>query len=358
MLSLPADRARALCLAVFEMVGLPVDRATLCADCAMFATLRGLDTHGINMVIPNIAGRIHAGKMLPNAEIGVVRDTLTTAVLKGNGAPGPVVGVTAMDLAIAKAKAHGLGCVTAFNSHHFGATSFYPVRALPHGMFGLAMCNAGAVVAPFGGAKPVHGTNPLAYAVPAGEEGPIVLDIATSVVAHHQIYKALRRGQPIPLGWALDSQGRPTTDPKAGGRGGVLLPFGGHKGYGIALLVDALTGALAGSEVGQQVNQRETNPETGGQSLFFLAIDVEAFVPLATFTSRIDGLIREIHATPPAEGFAEVLVPGDLERRQEAKRTLEGVPLFEEDWQEIVEALAAAGLPADELAARFAPDTA
>jgi ureidoglycolate dehydrogenase (NAD+) len=192
----------------------------------------------------------------------------------------------------------------------------------------------------------------LAYAVPAGTEAPIVLDIATSAAAHGQIFKALRRGQSIPLGWALDKEGRGTTDPAAMH---VLLPFGGHKGYGIGLLVDVLTGALAGSTAGLGVSQQESDGEGFGQSFFMLAINIRYFVPLEVFTARIDQMIREVHAMPPAEGFKEVLVPGDLERREEEARRRDGVPLYAEDWQAVVDGLAKAGLPVDELAARYGP---
>ena len=353
MLKLSVERARGLCLESLDMLGLAHGQAEAVADCALFASLRGLDTHGIIGVLPQVAGNLRRGTILPSAEVEVVGETETTAVLKGSGAPGAVVGTRAMDLAIAKAKAHGLGAVTAYNSHHFGAASFYPVRALAQGMVGLTMCNAGANVAPYGGVRPLHGTNPIAYAVPAGEEPPIVLDVATSAAAHGQIAKAARHGQPIPLGWALDADGRPTTDPA---QGRILLPFGGHKGYGLGLLVDVLTAALAGSEIGRSVDQRNTTPESGGQSLLMLAVDVAHFVRLEAFTSRVDDLIRQARATPPAEGFAEVLVPGDLERRQEEIRRREGIPMYPEDWQAIVGGLERAGLPAAELAARFGPE--
>ncbi len=353
MLKLSVERARGLCLEALTTLGLAREQAEVVADCALVASLRGLDTHGIVGVLPQVLGNLRRGTILPNAEVGVIRETETTAVLKGNGAPGSVVGTLAMDLAIARAKAHGLGAVTAYNCHHFGAASFYPVRAVPHGMVGLTMCNAGANVAPYGGIRPLHGTNPIAYAVPAGEEAPIVLDIATSAAAHGQIAKAARRNQPIPLGWALDAKGRPTTDPT---EGRILLPFGGHKGYGLGLLVDVLTAALAGSEIGRSVDQRNTTAESGGQSLLMLAVDVAHFVQPETFTARVDDLIRQAHATPAAEGFAEVLVPGDLEQRQEEVRRREGIPLDPEDWQAILGGLERAGLPAEDLAARFGPE--
>jgi LDH2 family malate/lactate/ureidoglycolate dehydrogenase len=149
------------------------------------------------------------------------------------------------------------------------------------------MCNAGPNVAPYGGAKGVHGTNPLAYALPAGDEVDIVLDIATSVTAYHQISKAARRGQTIPAGWALDATGRGTTDPAAALKGGVLLPFGGHKGYGLGLLVDVMTAALTGAPIGRSMNQRDTNPVEHGQSLLMLAMDPRKFAGVEALKARM-----------------------------------------------------------------------
>jgi LDH2 family malate/lactate/ureidoglycolate dehydrogenase len=225
--------------------------------------------------------------------------------------------------------------------------------ALEAGLVGVCMCNAGPAVAPFGGAKPLHGTNPIAYALPGGESGPIVLDIATSVAAHGQVHKAMRRGQPIPAGWAIDEAGRPTTDPKLAK---TLLPFGSHKGYGLAVLVDVLTAGLAASTIGLDVRQGDVDREHAGQSFFMLAIDPEAFGGLGAFRERIDQLSREVHAVPPAEGFKEVLLPGELEWREERRRRADGIPLYDEDWTALVQGLARAGLPAEELAGRYAPE--
>jgi ureidoglycolate dehydrogenase (NAD+) len=222
------------------------------------------------------------------------------------------------------------------------------------GQIGLVACNAQAVVAPFGGVGPLHGTNPIAYAVPSDTAPPIVLDIATSAAAHGQIYKALRREQPIPLGWALDAEGRPTTDPQAA-MGGVLLPFGGHKGYGIGMLVDLLTGALAGSTIGLGVRQQDPDRLAGGQAFFMLAINVAFFTEAATYRAKVDELVAQAKSIKPAEGFQEVLLPGELEWRAAQQRLKEGIPLYPVDWAAMTDGLARAGLPA-ELVARFAPD--
>jgi LDH2 family malate/lactate/ureidoglycolate dehydrogenase len=351
VLHLEPSKARALCREVFADLDLPEDQAETCADAIMFATLRGLDSHGIISILPGLANRIARGEIDRAAPIEVVREGPSTALMKGNGAAGPVIGARAMRLAIAKAKRTGVGVLSAFNCDHFGAASYYASLAAREGLIGLAMCNAAPAVVPFGGQKAVHGTNPISYAIPRAS-GPIILDIATSAAAHGQIFKAQRRGQPIPLGWAVDAEGRPTTDASAAAKG-ALLPFGGHKGYGMGILVDLLTGALAGSTIARSV-QHTGNPRERGQSFYMQAIDVEQFVPGEVFAERVEQLAREVHETPPAEGFSEVLLPGDLELRQEALRSREGIPLYEEDWQAMVNGLGRAGIPPERLAP-FAP---
>lgn len=354
MLRLPAERGRALCLAAFTALGLPEDQATTCADSIMFATLRGLDSHGIISILPGLSTRIARGAIDRTAPIQVIRDDVASALLKGNGTIGPVIGSRGMNLAIEKAKATGVGITVCYNCDHFGAASYYSWLAVRAGFIGLTMCNAGPAVAPFGGAKAVHGTNPISYGLPGGKEGPIILDIATSAAAHGQIFKAQRRGQPIPLGWAIDADGKPTTDANAAAKG-TLLPFGGHKGYGMGVLVDGLTGALAGATVTLSV-VHAGDPTVRGQSFYFQAIDPNRFTPNGTFGERIDQIIRDIRSTPPAEGFKEVLLPGDLESRCEADRRANGIPLYDEDWEAIVGGLSRAGVP-EELVQQYAPMT-
>jgi LDH2 family malate/lactate/ureidoglycolate dehydrogenase len=350
---MPADRAQRLCEAVFERLGLSELETADCTRAIMFATLRGLDSHGIVSSRPGIAPSVQRGQTQPRAEIVTISESPVTACYKGNGAAGPVIASHAMRAAIERAREHGIGAVTTVHCAHFGAASAYAAMALPEGMFGLVMCNAGPHVAPFGGAGRLHGTNPLAYAAP-GSEMPIVLDIATSMVAAGQLAKAARRGQSIPLGWAVDENGQGTTDPAAGLKG-ALLPFGGHKGYGIGILVDLLTGALSGSTLGLAVQQGNPDPDVGGQAFFFLAIDPRFFSSRETFAERVDQLVRDAKSVKPAEGFSEVLLPGELEWREEQRRKKEGIPLYDGDWSSLLKTLESAGLPR-ELIERYAPD--
>lgn len=347
MLHLPADRGQALCLAVFNHLGFSEQEAIDCTEAIMFATLRGLDTHGIISILPATANSVVAGRIEPRATILTLRESPITAVFRGNGAAGPAIGAHAMRAAITRARTHGIGLTAVANANHFGAASAYAAMALAEEMLGVVACNAGPVVAPFGGSGPLHGTNPIAYAAP-GTTMPIVLDIATSAAAHGQIHKAARRGQAIPLGWALDREGRPTTDPSTAE---VLLPFGGHKGYGIGILVDLLTGALTGSTLGLGVKQGNPDRLEGGQAFFMLAINVGFFTEPATYKAKVDQLIADARSIKPAEGFNEVLLPGELEWRSEQERRAHGIPLYEADWQAIAGGLAKAGIPAEIIAA-------
>src|SRR5688500_18224739 len=264
MLVLSEQKARGLCAAALAGVGMPEDEAAVCTDAIVFASLRGLDSHGIVSILPGICRSVATGRIDAGAQIQQVGPR----VLKGNGAAGPVIGARTMRLAMEGAAAHGVGAAVAFNCNHFGAASYYAALALERGMIGICACNAGPNVAPFGGAEALHGTNPLAYAFPGGDEPPVVLDIATSIAAFGQVAKARRRAQALPAGWALDKEGRPTTDAEAAT---TLLPFGGHKGYGIGVLVDLLCAGLAASTIGMDVRQGENDREHAGQSFFMLA---------------------------------------------------------------------------------------
>src|SRR4051812_31464182 len=197
---MPVERARGLCEAVFRELTFSDVEVEDCTRAIMYATVRGLDTHGIVSILPGIAGSVKRGQTQPNAQILTLKETPITASYKGNRAAGPVIASHAMRAALSRAKEHGVGVATTGYSAHFGAASAYAAMALPETMFGLVMCNAHPVVAPFGGAGALHGTNPIAYAAPTGTMPPIVLDIATSIVASGQLFKAQRRGQQIPPG--------------------------------------------------------------------------------------------------------------------------------------------------------------
>jgi len=353
MLRISEERALGLCQAALRGLGVAPEKARLCADSIVFASVRGLDSHGLVGILPRMTRELASGKIDPEAEIKVVQESPTTVALDGANALGPVIAAEVMNRACDKAESLGLGAAVAFNCNHFGATSYYSMLAARRNLIGIMMCNSNPTVAPYGGRERLFGTNPISYAVPVEGSAPIVLDIATSTVAAMQISKAIRRGDKvIPLGWVIDSEGKPTTDPHAFANGGALLPMAGHKGYGLGLLVEMLTGCLSGSVIAQEVPPYSPGPEPLGQSFFGLAVDPGAFGPRERFASRLRDLSRYVHGVAPAEGFAEVLLPGEPEERQAARRRVEGIPLLEAEWSAIVTALKEAGLDVKALQAK------
>jgi LDH2 family malate/lactate/ureidoglycolate dehydrogenase len=235
-------------------------------------------------------------------------------------AMGQVGAHAAMSLAIERAGAHGVGVVGLRGSNHCGAMAYWAQMASAAGCVGLAITNAGINMAPTGGKDRLVGNNPLAIAVPTRRDWPMVLDMATSVAAGGKLDMAVIRNEPIPLGWALDADGQPTTDARLAREGGSLLPVGGPKGYGLAVMLDVLAGVLSGGRFGAGLG----GP---GSGQFFLAISVERFMPLAEFHDRMDALIDQLHGSALAPGATRVYVAGEIEAEIRAKRLAEGIPI-------------------------------
>jgi len=246
-----------------------------------------------------------------------------------------------------------VGIVTIFNCNHIGRLADYAEMALQHDMIGFIAAVSDPCVAPYGGRKAVLSTDPLSYAIPAGKENPIVVDFATSVVAEGKVRAALYKGQQLPPGWIVDSNGRPSTNPADLYEpplppaqiklAGALLPAGGHKGYGIGLVVEILAGALSGTGCSYE----QTSGLTDG--VFVMAVRIDQFVPLEEFKRRVDGLIRTIKSSPRAEGFEEILIPGEPEFMQFERRSKKGIMIPEAGWKPIVEACKQYGLDAEKL---------
>jgi len=225
------------------------------------------------------------------------------------------------------AATQGVAAITVRNSNHAGVAGLYAEQATTAGMIGLYMTNGAPSIAPTGGREPMLGSNPMAIGIPTGGACPIVLDSASAVVARANLLLAKTTGRTIPLGWALDSQGRPTQDPDAGLQGS-MLPFGGHKGYGIALMVDVLSGVLSGARHGPWLPPMYgdfKNPQGIGH--FLLAVNVEAFLPLEQFRERIDQFVARLKSSEKSEGVDEIFVPGEIEFRRRESALREGVAL-------------------------------
>jgi LDH2 family malate/lactate/ureidoglycolate dehydrogenase len=232
-----------------------------------------------------------------------------------------VAGVLATDVSIELAREHGAGVVFVRHSAHYGAAAFYAMRAARAGMVAVSMTNSEPFVAAYGTAEPALGTNPIAFAAP-GADGVFNLDMATSQVAVNRIFNARDEGRPIPEGWGQDARGRPTTDP-----GAVLaaVPLGGYKGYGLAVMVEVLCGVLAGAGIRHEVGLTDVGH-------LHAAFDPERTVGRERFAAVLGGLLRDLRALPPADGFDEVLVPGDPEDRARAERERSGVPIEPALW--------------------------
>lgn len=321
---LSPEALEARCARVLKRAGFPEEDARQVADSLVLAELRGVRSHGV-IRLPIYVERIQRGLIDPTGRITVVREAKATAAWDAGNRHGIPAGVKAMEACIEKARACGVGVVTVRRSNHFGMAWYFVRRAVQEDMLGVAASNADAYVAPWGAGRRYLGTNPLAVGVPAGEEPPVALDMATSVVAHGRVFLAHQRGESIPLGWALDREGKSTTDPAAALEG-ALLPFGEAKGSAISILIDLVCGPLAGALTGPFIAPLYTGLDRPqGLGHLFLALDIGAFTGVAEFKRRVDESVRAIRALPPARGFDRVYLPGELEWIREGEGRRNGV---------------------------------
>jgi ureidoglycolate dehydrogenase (NAD+) len=338
-----APELRAFCALALERAGMRGADAALTAESLVAADLRGVHSHGA-LRAGIYVDRLRAGSINPQAELRSVRDMGGVVAADAQAGPGIAMASRAMDLAIARARTHGIAAVSVRNGNHCGMLAFFATRALAAGCVGVAASNADAQVAPFGARAKFLGTNPLAVAVPAHEEAPVVLDMATSVVAHGKVKGAADRGEPIPEGWGLDPEGRPTADPVQA-MAGALLPFGGFKGSGVSLLVDLIAGALSGARSGPEiVPLYQRLGEAQGIGQFFLALNVAAFGPLEPFARRVDDTVRRMRALPRAPGVQRIYAPGEPEFLRAAEYARDGIPLPSDALAEIARVAALLGL--------------
>jgi LDH2 family malate/lactate/ureidoglycolate dehydrogenase len=318
-LLIPADALRDWSARIFATVAVPAEDCRTASDVLVSADLRGVDTHGI-IRLPHYIKRIQSGIINAQPSLTIERDGAASALVDGDFGMGMVVGVWAMRAAIERARAYGMSVVGVRSSTHFGAADYYARLASGANMIGMSFTNTGPSMAPWGSKTPLIGTNPLAFAAPGGIEGGITMDMATSQVAWGKLMLAARAGKKIPFGWATDKDGTPTDDP-ATGMDGLMLPLGGYKGYGLALLVEILCATLTGADYGPHLN------EGRGVGHFFIAIDIARFVPLAEFQARLNLMVDEIHACARAPGVERLYVPGEIELETETRRNREGIPL-------------------------------
>ncbi|KAF2135833.1 uncharacterized protein K452DRAFT_354227 [Aplosporella prunicola CBS 121167] len=304
--------------------GLPREDASLMAECLAQADTRGVDTHGLARLQQYIQ-RLTKGLVNPTPALRLDEPTPVAAHLDGDNGFGFIVATRAMREAVDRARTYGIGFVTVCHSNHFGMAATYVLQALDQGFISLVFTNSARQMAPFGGKETLLGISPFAAGAPADREVPYILDMAPSVVAKGKIRRAARRGENIPLGWAMDKDGIPTTDAEAA-LNGIMAPIGGPKGSGLAILMDIMSGVLSGAAYGGEVGDqyKEAKPQNVGHS--FIAIKPDVFMTSQEFRSRMDVLVQRVHAVPPAPGFDQVMFPGEPEHKLLQKRSSEGIP--------------------------------
>jgi LDH2 family malate/lactate/ureidoglycolate dehydrogenase len=343
-----ADRLRKFSIAVFEAAGAPRDHAVRATDVLIWASLRGVDTHGIRnlkryYLDASGVGR-RDGRIVLDAELTLDHESPTTAAFDAHSGLALSLSVQAMECAIQKARESGVGIVTVRNSTHFGPAGYYAWMAVAHDMLGFASCGylfphgQTKAVLPFGGLLPMLSTNPLAMACPADKMPPFVLDMSTSVVPVNRIELHEEEGRPVPADWALDVHRQPTTKPDEVHSviplGGATT-FGGHKGYGLAIASWILTGLLSGAwridTNRDRVLGENPEPKHGfaqeGIAHCFAAIRLDRFGDPRVFRQGMDAMIRALNDSPPTEGFPQVLVPGQGAHATEQERRSEGIPI-------------------------------
>lgn len=328
------ERLHAFIVGVLMAMKMPPTPARVTARLMVRTDLRGVDSHGIGM-LPRYVEWWQAGYIVPDAEPTVVRDDLATALFDGGKGLGHDVSTLAMQRAIDKARTYGVGIVACRNSNHYGAAANYSMMALDHDMIGLTTTNSPYVaMVPTFGRSAMLSTNPISFAAPAGRHAPFVLDMATTTVAIGKLTVASRWKTPIPTGWALDDRGTPTNDPDVALAHRLLTPLGGtrelgsHKGYGLGVMVDILSGVLSGAVYGDlfwRSDRRERRVHDVGHC--FAAIDPARFRPLDEFKRDMDDMVEALRASPRVEGQERIYVAGEPEAECERRRRAEGIPL-------------------------------
>ncbi len=326
---------------VLVAAGADARNANRVAEALVSSSLRGVDTHGI-LHLPTYVERIQSGEIVPTAWPEILQEAPTSALIAGNWTFGHVTAKYAMDVAIEKAESHNLAVVSVVQVNHIGRLGEYAEIAASRGMLSIIWAGGfGAekpVAVPYGGRQPVLSTNPIGMGFPVGDGPPMVIDYATTVVAGSKVLTARDKNEQLPPGSIVDKDGNPSTNPNAFLDGGSLLPFGGHKGYALMLAVEFFGRILSGADAFSEEEKR------GGHifrhsGVTIMVMKADLFQSLTDYSTRMKDLGNRIRSIPPAPGFAEVLIPGDLEARAQAVRERDGIPITDALWQRL-EALA------------------
>lgn len=312
---------------IFKNAGLSDLDAERIADALVTTDLRGVTSHGV-IRLPFYVKRLLKGGAKAHPEIKIVKEGISFAVVDGDNGLGHIIGIRCMEIAIEKAKHSGIACVVARNSDHIGALAYFSMMALKENMIGMTWTNGYPGMAPWGGRESKICNNPIAVAVPAAKRDPIVLDMATSVVAGGKVRVAAKKGERIPKGWIIDKHGKHTENPNdlfGEGGGGAVLPIG-YKGYGLAVIGEILSGALSGGRILDEIPLFFTNLEKPvGNGHFHIAIDISKFCDVEAFKARVDQIADILKATPLMDGYNEILVAGEPEERKAKEQRRDGI---------------------------------
>lgn len=342
----PVSRMRGFSNAVFEACGVDAADAAIITECLIHADLRGHASHGLTR-IPIYAERILAGVVNKRPAVGVQRSGGAFLHVDGDNGPGPVVTMRALSAAMEVARAEGVCAVSIAHSNHNGSGSFYVEQAVKEGFLAIAMTNAPPSMAVHGGREAVLGTNPITFGTPVEGEAPVLLDMATSVVARGKIVEAAKRHETIPQGWALDAAGKPTLDAREAEKG-VVLPMAGPKGSALAIMVEILCGVMSGGRFGSRMGNLYSDFETPQDvGHFLLLIDTRRSPPGSAYAGQVRELVKDLKNSARAEGFENILMPGELEMLRSNAMTATGITLPDNviaDLEEIARKTSAPGL--------------
>jgi len=318
----------AFCVEALIQTGVGETDARTTADVLVTTDTWGTFTHGTKALRAYVR-RLRGGGLRKNGTPRIVEEGPAWALVDGDSSLGMVSSVFAMNVAMAKATTAGIALVGLRNNCHYGAAGYYASMAIPKNMIGLSMANDIPTVNAPGARGPVMGSNPFGFAVPAGQEKPIMLDMATSTVAGGKVFAAAALGKTIPGQWLLDADAQPTTDPTLFPHAGSLTPLGGYKGYGIAFLIEVLSAILTGASIRWQVlSWTFSDPsKPTGHGAAFIAINIASFMPIEQFKTRMDQTIREIRASEKAGGADRIYLPGEMEWEQRERSLSEGIEL-------------------------------
>ena len=317
---------------ILEAAGVAGPKARLVATSLVAANLRGVDSHGVQL-LPYYVQQIERGHMVPAADGYIVSENAGCIVYDAEHGIGQHISEICCGHAIRLAKQHGISMVVVRESNHFGAAAFWAQKMAAAGQIGIVMCDASPIVPPWQAKENRLGTNPICMALP----GPWLLDMATTTVAANKIFKAAINNQPtIPPGWAMDREGVPTTDTQTA-LNGLIMPLGGYKGSGLAMMVEILCAVLSGGAMSMEIGGIRIETRMVRSNQTFIAIDIAHFMPVAEFTARVERLVEVVKSAKPASGYDEVMVAGDPEWRMEAQRLRDGIPLGPGTWQSLVD---------------------